>query len=69
MDRTDPEHMFDPEINFVVGKKQLGKIIDKCINKHGFTKSAGMLDASSTASGNSSAGRRSAWWPPAEMLR
>ena len=45
VDRTDPEHMFDPEINFVVGKKQLGKIIDKCINKHGFTKSAGMLDA------------------------
>ena len=45
VDRTDPEHMFDPEINFVVGKKQLGKIIDKCITKHGFTKSADMLDA------------------------
>ena len=37
--------MFEPEINFVVGKKQLGKIIDKCITKHGFTKSADMLDA------------------------
>ena len=45
VDRTDPETMFDPEINFVVGKKQLGKIIDKCITKHGFTTSAGMLDA------------------------
>jgi len=45
VDRTDPETMFDPEVNFVVGKKQLGKIIDKCIIKHGFTKSAGMLDA------------------------
>ena len=45
VDRSDPEAMFEPEINFVVGKKQLGKIIDKCINKHGFTKSAGMLDA------------------------
>ena len=29
----------------MVGKKQLGKIIDKCITKHGFTKSADMLDA------------------------
>ncbi len=45
VDRTNPETMFDPEINFVVGKKQLGKIIDRCITKHGFTTSAGMLDA------------------------
>ena len=45
VDRTNPETMFDPEINFVVGKKQLGKIIDKCITKHGFTVSAGVLDA------------------------
>jgi DNA-directed RNA polymerase subunit beta' len=45
VDRDDPETMFDPEINFVVGKKQLGKIIDKCITKHGFTIAAGMLDA------------------------
>ena len=36
--------MFDPEINFITGKKQLGKIIDKCITKHGFTVSAGVLD-------------------------
>ncbi len=45
VDRTDPEQMFEPEINFVVGKKQLGKIIDRCISKHGFTVSAGVLDA------------------------
>ena len=45
VDRTDPEAMFDPEINFVVGKKQLGQIIDKCITKHGFTIAAGVLDA------------------------
>ena len=45
VDRTNPETMFDPEVNFVVGKKQLGKIIDKCITKHGFTVSAGVLDA------------------------
>ena len=45
VDRSDPEATFEPEINFVVGKKQLGKIIDKCLTKHGFTKSADMLDA------------------------
>jgi DNA-directed RNA polymerase subunit beta' len=45
VDRTDPKTMFDPEVNFVTGKKQLGKIIDKCIAKHGFTVSAGVLDA------------------------
>ncbi len=31
MDRSDPEHMFDLEVSFKVGKKQLGKIIDRCI--------------------------------------
>ena len=45
VDRTDPDTMFDLEINEVVGKKMLGKIIDKCITRHGFTTSAGMLDA------------------------
>ena len=45
VDRSDPEQMFEPEINFVVGKKQLGKIIDRCISKHGFTVAAGVLDA------------------------
>ena len=44
VDRSDPEQMFDPEVNFIVGKKQLGKIIDKCIVKHGFTVSAHVLD-------------------------
>ncbi len=45
VDRTDPEHMFDQEISFQVGKKQLGTIIDKCIQKHGFTISAEVLDS------------------------
>ena len=31
--------MFPLEIDFVVGKKQLGKIIDKCIRINGFTLS------------------------------
>jgi len=44
VDRTDPEHMFDHEIGFQVGKKQLGNIIDRCIKKHGFTISAGVID-------------------------
>jgi len=44
VDRTDPEHAFDLEVDFLVGKKQLGKIIDKCIRKHGFTVSTEMLD-------------------------
>ena len=44
VDRTDPEHMFDHEISFKVGKKQLGKIIDRCIEKHGFTVATEVLD-------------------------
>jgi len=44
VDRTDPKHAFDLEIDFLVGKKQLGKIIDKCIRVHGFTVSTEMLD-------------------------
>ena len=44
VDRSVPGHEFDLEISFLVGKKQLGKIIDKCIRKHGFTVSTEMLD-------------------------
>ena len=44
VDRTDPEHMFDLEVSFKVGKKQLGKIIDRCIEKHGFTVATEVLD-------------------------
>ena len=44
VDRNDPEQAFQPEINFVCGKKQLAKIVDKCIEKHGFTVSATVLD-------------------------
>ena len=45
VDRMDPEHTFDPEIGFQVGKKQLGDIIDRCIKKYGFTISAEVLDS------------------------
>ncbi len=44
VDRSDPEQVFEPEINFMCGKKQLGKIVDRCIAKHGFTRSAEVLD-------------------------
>ncbi len=43
--RNDPETCLNPEINAVCGKKILGKIIDRCISKHGFAVSAGVLDA------------------------
>ncbi len=45
VDRGDPEHAFDHEISFQVGKKQLGDIIDRCIQKYGFTISAEVLDS------------------------
>ena len=44
VDRNDPEQVFEPEINFMCGKKQLGQIVDRCIAKHGFTRSAEVLD-------------------------
>ena len=44
-DRDNPETCLNPEINDVCGKKVLGKIIDRCISKHGFAISAGVLDA------------------------
>ena len=44
VDRSNPDKLFDLEIDFLVGKKQLGKIIDKCIRKHGFTVATEMLD-------------------------
>ncbi|MEF2837789.1 MAG: DNA-directed RNA polymerase subunit beta', partial [Oscillospiraceae bacterium] len=44
VDRSVPGHEFDLEVDFLVGKKQLGKIIDKCIQRHGFTIATEMLD-------------------------
>ncbi len=44
VDRSDPDKKFDLEVNFLVGKKELGKIIDKCIRVHGTTKTAVILD-------------------------
>ena len=45
VDPTEPEHAFDYEVGFRVDKKKLGEIIDRCIQKHGFTISAEVLDS------------------------
>ena len=44
VDRTDPEKEFDLEIDFPVIKKNLGKIVAKCIDKHGLSEAAEVLD-------------------------
>ncbi len=44
VDRSKPENMFEPEINFTVTKKNLGKIIAKSINTHGLSETAILLD-------------------------
>ncbi len=45
VDRSDPENQFKLEIDFLVGKKQLGQIIDRCIRIHGTAKTSEVLDA------------------------
>ncbi len=44
VDRTNPENLFEPEINFAVAKKNLGKIIEKSINSNGLSATAELLD-------------------------
>ena len=44
VDRTNPENAFALEVDFLVKKGGLGKIIDKCIKVHGVTVAAEMLD-------------------------
>ena len=44
VDRTDPEKEFDMEIDFPVIKKNLGKIVANCINVHGLSETAEVLD-------------------------
>ena len=44
VDRSIPENKFKLEIDFLVGKKQLGKIIDKCIKVHGTQITSEVLD-------------------------
>lgn len=44
VDRSNSENKFDFEIDFLCDKKALGKIINRCINKHSATDTAKMLD-------------------------
>ena len=44
VDRTNPEDFLKPEIDFLVGKKQLKQILEKVINTHGIFKTAEVLD-------------------------
>ena len=44
VDRTNPENMFKLEINELVNKKVLGRIIERCIRVHGTAKSSVVLD-------------------------
>ena len=44
VDRSNPDNLCEPEINFTVIKKNLGKIVAKSINKHGLSDTAELLD-------------------------
>lgn len=43
-DRTDPDEMFELEIDEVVDKKVLGNIVDRCYRKYGATETSVILD-------------------------
>ena len=44
VDRSNPENAFELEVSFVVKKKQLGQIAEKCINVHGVSVASKVLD-------------------------
>jgi DNA-directed RNA polymerase subunit beta' len=44
MDRTDPENELKYEVDSLIGRKQLGKIVDLCYSKLGPTKTSYVLD-------------------------
>ena len=44
VDRSIEENEFRLEVDFLCTKKELGKIVDKCIRVHGLTKTAVVLD-------------------------
>ncbi|MBE7010887.1 MAG: DNA-directed RNA polymerase subunit beta' [Ruminococcaceae bacterium] len=44
VDRSLPENALKLEIDFLTTKKELGKIVDKCIRVHGLTETAEVLD-------------------------
>ncbi len=44
IDRTNPDNLFTPEVDVLVNKKMLGKIVDRCIKVHGTAVAADVLD-------------------------
>lgn len=44
VDRSNKDNEFDLEVDFKVGKKQLGDIVSRCIVKHGVSKTSEVLD-------------------------
>ena len=44
VDRSKPENLLLPEVDFHVGKKQLKQILERVINNHGASKTAEVLD-------------------------
>jgi len=45
VDRSNPDNLFALEVDFLVIKKKLGEIVDRCIRKHGTEKTAEVLDS------------------------
>ncbi|MCR4435282.1 MAG: DNA-directed RNA polymerase subunit beta' [Clostridiales bacterium] len=44
VDRSNPDNLFEQEVTFLVDKKALQKIIDRCIKVHGTAETAVVLD-------------------------
>ena len=44
VDRSLPENAMKLECDFLVGKKELGRIIERCIHTHGISETAAVLD-------------------------
>ncbi len=44
VDRSNPENLLKLEIDCTVGKKMLGKIVDRCIKMHSISETAQVLD-------------------------
>jgi DNA-directed RNA polymerase subunit beta' len=44
VDRSNPDKLLDLEIDFLVGKKEISKVIEKCIKVHGTSLTADVLD-------------------------
>ncbi|MCR5202204.1 MAG: DNA-directed RNA polymerase subunit beta' [Lachnospiraceae bacterium] len=45
VDRSNPDNFLIPEVNFLVKKKELKKILEKCMKTHGSTITAEVMDA------------------------